>query len=142
MQPDRAEESEIAISEEGGFETVAGAARRLEIFLDLMLARATAHGSARFLLDSRFKSSLAPADHELSQALLRLFESLSEEARSSDGGQELIRLMQGMGWEHGCEHGGAAFGGSGAGHLDSHLATRQSCGPQRPAWLSRLLRTK
>ena len=108
---------------EKGFGTVAGAARRLEIFLDLTLARATAHGSTRFLLDSRFKSSLAPADLEVSQALLRLHEGLSKEALETDGGRELVGLMRAMGWR---QHWGSGTG-------DTPQSARS-----KPGWLARV----
>jgi hypothetical protein len=70
-------------------------ARRLEIFLDLVLAEATT--STPFLLDDRYEGVLSPGEGELKASLRSLQSSLSPAAREAPAYAHVDKLLDDLG---------------------------------------------
>lgn len=81
--------------ERAGDQTTAPTARRLEIFLDHMLALTDRH--AAHLLDARYEAVLSEAELEVRDALHRLADGLSPQARATLAWQHLRRLLETLG---------------------------------------------
>lgn len=88
--------TELDILHFGPKEELAPAARRLEIFLDCMLMHCGANDG--HLLDPTFSHLLNPAEKEVKEALSRLVESVSPEAKHSKAWEKVEKLLISMGW--------------------------------------------
>ncbi|MCC7128564.1 MAG: SIR2 family protein [Microbacteriaceae bacterium] len=79
----------------GAEDDLPGSARRLEIFLDALLAFAT--DSHSYLLDPAFESSLEPAERELRQKLLDFRDSLGDSYRDLSSWPVIDRMFEELG---------------------------------------------
>ncbi len=73
----------------------AQAARRLQIFLDLLLSEATSH--TQHLLDDSYRGVLTPAEEELRDALTRFRSQISDEARQAAAWGKVEALLRELG---------------------------------------------
>lgn len=79
-----------------GLRSVAPAARRLEIFLDCLLAHCGSNTD--HLLDSTFAHLLTKGEQELKEALLALPSSLSDRACRTEAWKKVEELLRSLGW--------------------------------------------
>ncbi len=72
-------------------------ARRLEIFLDCLLAHCGSNTD--HLLDPTFSHLLTPAEHQLKEALLVLSAGLPPTSDRAQGWRKVVELLNSMGWK-------------------------------------------
>ncbi len=90
-------DSELDIIHFGAKSNIAPAARRLEIFLDCLLAHCGTNTD--HLLDSTFTHLLSNPETKLRKALLKLPEGLPEECRKTAAWAKVRELLLSLGWE-------------------------------------------
>ncbi len=71
-------------------------ARRLEIFLDCLLAHCGSNTD--HLLDPSFEHLLSKGEHDLKEALLSLGETLPAKARRTEAWGKVEEMLRGLGW--------------------------------------------
>ena len=73
------------------------AARRLEIFLDCLLAHCGSNTD--HLLDPTFSHLLTKGEHELKEALLQLAEGLPKSGQHAQAWDKVEELLHSLGWK-------------------------------------------
>lgn len=90
-------DSELDIIDFGANSNIAPAARRLEIFLDCLLAHCGSNTD--HLLDPTFTHLLSKPEAKLRKALLKLPEGLPDECRKTAAWAKVRELLTSLGWE-------------------------------------------